>query len=378
MVLFQLDPLLVASSIMLAILPFSLVLAFLTHGKEVRIQNLRSYISPDVKAREIVTSSEELNSEMKDLSLAGYLEARYRDRHTLRRYLAPLLVFHLVYLFLIYWSFIAFERFLSGKADSGEEPLWWIASIGAAGAMGAILIVLWHLFWRTMRTDLQPIAFLHSAGRLAIAPFIGIVLTALLPLEEGFELAISFVAGLFGHEALRLLESRWRDLVGLKSPAAQLLPVRCIEGVSANDELRLWEEGVTDAQHLAIETVENLLVNTPYSLECIIDWKDQALLYAYVGDEIATWRSLQNRGAMDILGMAPCYYGAERCPDLVNALAQAVKKDKAIVERFIDTIYQDPRVHQLWKYLKQAYPATIAEPLGSGEPETKEIPPGSR
>lgn len=363
--IFQLDPLLVASSVVLSTLPILLVLAFKAHGQPARIENIRSYFRPGLKARDLLSSSAAAKATDSEVSLIDYLEQRYRKRHATSQYLIPLFIFLLVYVFLIYWSFVALDMFAAGKAvpDSDEGSLWWTASLGAAGSMGAILLVLWHLFWRSMRSDLQPTALLHSAARLTVAPFVGIVVGAVIPVREGLDLLVSFLAGFFAQDALRLLESRWRDLSGLRNPATQLLPVRSIEGISANDEIRLWEEGVTDAQHLAVETVENLLINTPYSLERIIDWKDQALLYAYVGDEITIWRSLQNRGAMDVLGIAPGYYGAGRYAALVTSLSQALKKDKPAIERFVDTIYQDPRVHQLWRYLNQSYPATIAQSI---------------
>jgi hypothetical protein len=134
--------------------------------------------------------------------------------------------------------------------------------------------------------------------------------------------------------------------------------------LETNDELRLWEEGITDAQHLAVEGIVSLLVNTTYSLECIIDWKDQAFLCAYVGNDLQKWRDLQIRGAMDVLGCAPSYYKpADRYHQLRAAISKAVGKEEAVVERFIDTVYNDPRVHQLWSFLRRTYPTAQAEPI---------------
>ena len=48
---------------------------------------------------------------------------------------------------------------------------------------------------------------------------------------------------------------------------------------------------------------------------------------------------------------------------LIEALAQELGKPAPILERFIDTIYQDPRVRQLWKYLDGAYPSEPVEVL---------------
>ena len=65
---------------------------------------------------------------------------------------------------------------------------------------------------------------------------------------------------------------------------------------------------------------------------------------------------------MDVLGMAKKYYTVDRAA-LIEALAQELGKPAPILERFIDTIYQDPRVRQLWKYLTSAYPSEPVEVL---------------
>jgi hypothetical protein len=69
-----------------------------------------------------------------------------------------------------------------------------------------------------------------------------------------------------------------------------------------------------------------------------------------------------NRGAMDVLGMAKKYYKGNR-PALLQALSESFGQPVPILERFIDTIYQDPRVRQLWLYLESAYPSKAVEAL---------------
>lgn len=371
MALFQLESILVSVATTLAIVPFLLTLWFLLHGRRARVYDLESYFSPTQTVGELVDTALNPTQNFRD-----YLTGRYLEQHRARRYIVPLLTFNLVYLVGLYWAMVALGIYagsvLAGVTMGWPEGLQTGAVAGAVAFMGGALTVLWHLFWRSIRTDLQPRVFIHAAGRLLIAPILGIVFAAFsgaLGFTETPVLFIAFGAGMFADQALRALEKNWRERVGLSDELQQPLPLRNIEGISYNDELRLWEDGITDAEHLVVETIDNMLINTKYSLERIIDWKDQAILYAYVADEIPQWRALMNRGAMDVLGMAKEYYKDER-PALLQALSDTLGKPVPVLERFIDTIYQDPRVRQLWRYLVSSYPSEAAVALDDQVPST--------
>jgi hypothetical protein len=307
-----------------------------------------------------------------DMSLSDFLKFRYEEAHSWKNYFLPLAVFHVVYLFGMYWSFVELGFLIS----RGQGEVWKaysvstlsIASIPAAGFVGAGLLVLNHLFWRTVKNDLTPRAFLHLTSRLLAAPIVAFALGKIFSIGIGSQPTILFIAfgiGLFPSSAFQLLEKKWLDLVSVKGPSGSELPLRNIQGIGRDDELRLWEEGIMDAEQLAVENVVDLLVNTNYSLERIIDWKDQAFLYVYVKDDIEKLRNVAVRGSMDVLGLEPKYYKRERSEAMRSALARVLQWDEAVIDRFVDTIYNDPRVHQLWGFLTHTYPTKPAEPIVS-------------
>lgn len=267
---------------------------------------------------------------------------------------------------LLYWSFFAWGRALSLTGDSATDApaLWTVVRLGASGALGATLGAIWHLHWRVIRLDLQPRTMLQLSARLSVSPFLAIAIAGSLPLQAPQATLVAFGAGLFGDEALRRIKWLWYKALQMGGKKETALSLQLIQGISSDDELRLWEEGIADVQHLAVETVLNLITNTSYSLERIVDWKDQAYLCMYVGEEgIAKWRSVCTRGALDILGMAPTYYGAARHDALVASLAKTLAMDANVIKRLIDTIYNDPQVHQLWSYVASSYPAHLARPI---------------
>jgi hypothetical protein len=366
---FSAPPVLCASALVLMVMPLLLFIAFLSVGRPDRAQKLRSLFNESTAAQEVLNAAKAAEN----VSLGEFLKQEYEEAHRLRRYGWPLVIFHIPYLFGMWWSCVAFGFTVDphdtrwAQADSLVLP---IAAIGASGFIGSASIVLWHLFWRTMRTDLQPRSFTHFAARLTVAPILAIAVTGGIPHaadRQSLPLFIAFGCGLLTQAAFRLLEYHWSKSVqvfgGRKNEMTGELPLQDIQGLTRNDELRLWEEGIADSEHLSVERVERLLIFTNYSLERIVDWKDQAFLYAYVRDELPQWRKLNIRGAMDVLGLAPRYYGAEKHQLMCKALAKEMKREQAVIERFIDTIYNDPRVHQLWKYLNDAYPTRIAEPI---------------
>jgi hypothetical protein len=306
-----------------------------------------------------------------DMPLGDFLQQEYEEGHRLARFAAPLVAFHLVYWPGLYWSCIAFSFMVEPQSaiwTATDRGVLQVVAVGAAGFIGSAAVVLWHFFWRTMRIDLQPRTFTHFAARLAISPILAVVVAKGIPIEKLSENGMLFVAfgcGLATEFAFRLIASRWTKTVGEDDRQKNMsgeLPLQNLQGLSSNDELRLWEEGISDCEHLAVERVDRLLINTNYSVERIIDWKDQAFLYVYVRDELPKWRQLHVRGALDILGLAPEYY-KDRYAAICAALAKELGKEQAVIERFIDTIYQDPRSHQLWHYLTVAHPVKPAKKI---------------
>lgn len=359
----------------LAAVPFLLVVAYLSLGRGRRIEELRSYVRSSALAADVLPPVAKDGPAQNAESLGDHFARRFRETHTKRAYLASLVVFYSVYGVLLYWSFLAWGRALAPPAGNVVEApaLWAIVRLGAAGAFGATVGAIWHLHWRVIRLDLQPRTLLQLSARLCMSPFLAIAVASPLPLTA--QAMVAFGAGLFGDEALRRVKWAWYKALQTKGRPETSLSLQLIQGISSDDELRLWEEGIADVQHLAVETVLTLVTNTSYSLERIVDWKDQAYLCVYVGEEMITkWRGACTRGALDVLGMAPEYYGDAQHNTLVTALAKTLASDPNILKRLINTIYNDPQVHQLWSYVESSYPAKLAKPI---EERSKSTIPGS-
>ncbi|MEX3917908.1 hypothetical protein AB4Y43_16950 [Paraburkholderia sp. BR10872] len=300
--------------------------------------------------------------------LRKLIEDRYKEANAWHGYAVALVVFYVVYSVLLYWTFFSWgEELTAAHSGQAVSPAFWrVVRLGGTGAFGATLAAIWHLHWRVVRLDLVPRTLFQLSARLCASPFLAIAFSTLFIDQLAFPLA--FCAGAFGDEGIRLLRVKAYGLMRSKGSDASL-PLWIIQGITSDDELRLSEEGIADVEHMAKAPVLTLATNTGYSLQRLVDWKDQAYLCCYVGYDISKWREQLVRGSLDILGLAGQYYqtknygtGADAAAanieresdrqEVLQALAKALNIDKACIERLIVSIYNDKRVYQLWQLSK--------------------------
>jgi hypothetical protein len=356
---------LVSIAVVLGLCPLIFLVSFLVKGRKLRKEKLKQTVNKDTKAKKLVP--EEAAGEAEDISMEQFLLARFDEFQDARNYVLPLICFFIPMIVGLSVSVQGIYLFITAGTGKWPEQQIYLASIGF---MGACLLIIGHLASRVVRNDIQPGTFHHLTMRLFLAPALALLVTSVVTTDR-FPAALSCIAfgvGLFPAIATRKLASWFSNLLGGKNQS--VLPLSCIQGLDADDELRLWEEGITDAEQLAVARTQDLMVKTSYGLDRIIDWKDQAFLFMYVGDKLQNWRDVHIRGALDVLGLAPRYYG-ERTETMEQTLATTMGKPVEIIQRLIDTIDNDPRVHQLWQFLVSAYPTRIAERLKADNVETE-------
>jgi hypothetical protein len=348
--------------ILMAVLPSLLLATFLVKGRRAREQYLSKAVRERVRAREVVVTTEGTDA---DRRLNDLLVERYHEQHRLWNYVLPLFCFHAAYLLGLYWVDVGLNCSpLAGASVQTVEML----RLAAIGFVGAALTAIGYLSWRVMRNDVLPRLFVHLSYRLLLVPPLALLVGGIsgLALEvKVIQAALAFAVGMFPSYPIRTLRAWFLQKIG-QQPATHLL-LEEIQGIDQEDYMRLWEEGITDAQHLASVKIEDLVIRTSYPLERVVDWKDQAYLYIYVGNQLAEWRKLHIRGALDVLGLAPSYYEKERYAPTLDALSEKLGTPRAVIDRLVDTIYNDPAVHQLWTYTRNAFPTEVAQPIVSAQ-----------
>ncbi len=104
-----------------------------------------------------------------------------------------------------------------------------------------------------------------------------------------------------GEQITGALSDRAARVLGISLPKGTGEGLKAIAGLEDDDILRLAEEGVDSVHALALCATPKLFFGTPYSLQRICDWQDQALLIARVGMSRARIfrEQLMIRGAID-------------------------------------------------------------------------------
>jgi hypothetical protein len=332
----------------LTAVPFVVTVAYLLFGRTRRLHELDTYVRKSATAKDVFESkrsgkddkaaqpADPADDESGDMPLGQYFQRQYRLVNTWYAYGIALTAFYFVYGVLVYWAFLSWGSLLTGPTTDAapDAGLWRLVRLGGTGAFGATIAAVWHMYWRVVRLDLVPRTFFQLSARLVASPFLAIAFAALL--NDAFAYLTAFFAGMYADEALRILKVKaygGLNKVVNRDAVDGSLSLAMIQGITTDDQLRLSEEGISDVEHMAMANVLTLATNTGYSLQRIVDWKDQAYLCCYVREDVSLWRGQLIRGALDVLTMASQYYwtggGDQRGPGTDDAEAAAAKKQGA-------------------------------------------------
>jgi tetratricopeptide (TPR) repeat protein len=100
--------------------------------------------------------------------------------------------------------------------------------------------------------------------------------------EAGILAIVAFALGYFPTLALSWFNRIAHSTLGMRQRRADVLPLSLVDGISDLHETRLREEGIDNLQNLAAVKIDQLLVNTRFSAQQVVEWVDQAVLYLYL------------------------------------------------------------------------------------------------
>lgn len=163
--------------------------------------------------------------------------------------------------------------------------------------ISAVLFValLWHHGTTVTLATVEGQQLAKDSAVLASQPFKG-------PTSY---MMLGMVVALIGEGVLGQLTARAASAVNLNVAGRSTEGAKqlgAIDGLSEQDILRLAEEGIDSIHALAMASTAALYFATPYTLQRLCDWQDQALLITYLGlAKAQTCREkLMVRGAIDL------------------------------------------------------------------------------
>jgi hypothetical protein len=228
--------------------------------------------------------------------------------------------------------------------------------------LGAYFFSLQLLFRRYVLKDLGGSAYVAVSIRIILA-VIGIwVVAAISGLQDTQLLVAGFVFGVFPRVIWQIVSSVFKKVAGIVVPSmVSQLPVSDLDGLTVWHEARLEEEDIENIPNMATADLVELLLNTRFPPERIIDWTDQAILYTQLGPQEPKkgqstardkLRSHGIRTATSLLSVA-----ADEKPDVFNRILS--EGDHSPMQNLIASLATNSNLEliQRWRSISGTKPA---------------------
>ena len=159
--------------------------------------------------------------------------------------------------------------------------------------LGAYFFSLQMLFRRYVLRDLRPSAYVAVAMRIILAvvgTWVVAIITKyrLLELNQQTLLVVGFAIGVFPSLAWQFVQAALKKITfaGFFIPSLNSqLPISDLDGLTVWHEARLEEEDVENVPNMATADLVDLMLQTRFPPDRIIDWVDQAILLTHIGPE---------------------------------------------------------------------------------------------
>jgi hypothetical protein len=170
--------------------------------------------------------------------------------------------------------------------------------------IGAYFFSLQMLFRRYVRRDLRASAYVAVSQRIilsVIGTWVAVEAALLLSGSGGTSgaadtsrwtitakdlMVLGFVIGVFPRVAWQVIQAAVKRFTGaavlLPTLQAQL-PISDLDGLTVWHEARFEEEDIENIPNLATADLVDLLINTRFPPDRLVDWVDQAILYTHLG-----------------------------------------------------------------------------------------------
>jgi hypothetical protein len=171
-----------------------------------------------------------------------------------------------------------------------------------------------HLIWRRfLAYDLTPSVYVFVANRYALAMIVSSIVgvgvgtfftAAGVPFDVNMATVsiISFFIGFFPEQGLNWITAMAQKSLKLQGDIARETRLAEIEGLSIWHQGRLKQESIENVQNLATDDIPALVIGTPFTVEQIADWVDQAILLTYASrDQFAALEKVGVRCASTVL-----------------------------------------------------------------------------
>ena len=241
--------------------------------------------------------------------------------------------------------------------------------------LGGFLWSAQNIIRRLIAYDLSPSVFYSAGIRILFACVVALVLSFIMgSANENFLNfrsalpAIAFLTGMFPSRVLDYLVKRYKNYINGENVNTRYLSLDNIEGISVQHKERLIEIGIDNAQNLAMASLTDLLINTPFGARQLLDWIGQAKLLVYVKNDIEKLRQVGIRSVFDL-------YKGQKSREALMEISHSVGLNSPLLQVVRDQVIEDQGIGVLYQFMQRLNspnPAPI--PYTSGSIEAENIP----
>jgi hypothetical protein len=218
--------------------------------------------------------------------------------------------------------------------------------------IGSYLWNCYDLIRKTTSFDLSPDAFTRMWLKLWIAAAVASILSAgIIPALQptaGFAIGLISIPILF-----EIISDRANKMLNVKSTEGDSsTPVKVLQGTSSGVIDTLNELEIESTVQLAYCDPMNVMMSTSLPWVVIIDLIDQALLFNYIGPDIAKIRGGGYRGSIEVASIGAHLNGSpeQRMVGFrsLNNVAALLGWTEAKVIDLVQTLYTDSQANLIW------------------------------
>lgn len=252
------------------------------------------------------------------------------------------------------------------------------------GLGGAYVLGLYDMLRRYRVGDLYP-SYLHFNWlHMIVAAFLGPLLSQAF--EPSVAKVVAFGIGIFplkdSFDTARKYASK-KLALSPRAPAEEGTALSKIQGMTQETIERLEEEGITSTVHLAYSDPIKLLLRTNIPWVILLDVMDQALLFNYLGEQMAALRPIGIRGSIEMAAIGQRLYKGtdeeKKCANLAMGLVASrlnFTADAALT--LIRTFYEDGQVDLLWELYTDETPTGVLGESSTEAPAPTSAPAPAR